>query len=90
MIDKTKPPEIKEAIISVLRTIWERKCVNNQLPAHALIIKDMIFLHVSKLCSKDEFDTAIAELITTGIIETGPTINDTYIREAKNEYESTI
>lgn len=69
-------------ILELVRDIQQGHRAANQFPDHALIIRDKLVVKLAPLCSRLEFHIVLGKMVEDGMIETGRTINDTYVRIA--------
>lgn len=72
--------DLQRITLDTLRGIQAEKRRQNRFLDHVMLIEDNPFKNVQSLCSRSEFNEVLEELRDWGVIEIGPTINDTYLR----------
>lgn len=71
---------IYNKIIGHVRLVQERNRAANRYPDHALITGDNLIGKTVGWDNRLEFYVTLGEMVELGLIETGRTINDTYVR----------
>ncbi len=72
--------EIYTAIVECVGEIQRGRRAAGEHPDHAMIVRDRLAGLLAEHCTSLEFYIALGELVELGRIETGRTINDTYVR----------
>lgn len=84
---KVTADNLKAAILSRVREVWERKVLDSVEPTDALIIKDNIYLAVFKACTLEEFRAVVREMAEEGLVTIHETATDTGLRLPIEESE---
>lgn len=84
---KVTADNLKAAILSRVREVWERKVLDSVEPTDALIIRDNIYLSVFKACTLDEFRAVVREMAEEGLVTIHETAMDTGLRLPIEESE---
>lgn len=71
---------LKSAILSRIREVCERKAADHIEPAHALVIRDDLYLSVCCACTFDEFRAIVREMAGEGLLTIHQTATDTGLR----------
>lgn len=69
-----------DAIADAVQSIQNERRSKNRVPDHAMIVHDNIPERLAGMCNRKEFLEAIREMEEKGIIITGSTARDTYVR----------
>ena len=69
-------PPIREAVAQIQR----KKRDARRFPDHAMLISDGLQDKIGVECTRIDFLAALGEMVELEIIETGRTVNDTYVR----------
>lgn len=84
---KVTADNLKAAILSRVREVWESKVLDCIEPTDALIIRDNIYLSVFKACTLDEFRAVVREMAEEGLVTIHETATDTGLRLPIEESE---
>lgn len=72
--------EIYNEIMRHVREIEDTRRLAKKFPTHAMIIRDRLVGKTTSAKTPIEFFTALGEMVEHGLITTGRTVNDTYVR----------
>lgn len=75
--------EIHNVICDLVATIKAERRTALKHPDHAMVIRDGLVSKLAPLCDRLTFYITLGEMVELGLIETGRTINDTYVRLLK-------